>query len=211
MGKYPVISVSLKGIDARSYEIAHQMAVLDIFEAQIMESFKEDVRENGEMLDRFCDALQNGDAENVEKIFTAYLRRTISIRDTAVRTDMKENLPSGKATTKGPKRQDPSVCFYHGILLGILGFKSGWYVRSNKEAGNGYRDIQIQVEDADIGIIIEVKYAEDGDYDTVCQKALEQIEAGDYAAELAADGLQRILRYGIACYKKRCKVLMAKR
>ncbi len=84
-------------------------------------------------------------------------------------------------------------------------------MRSNKEAGNGYRDIQIQVEDADIGIIIEVKYAEDGDYDTVCQKALEQIEAGDYAAELAADGLQRILRYGIVCYKKRCKVLMAKR
>ncbi|MCI8295399.1 MAG: hypothetical protein HFG22_05870 [Lachnospiraceae bacterium] len=147
----------------------------------------------------------------MERLFNAYLGRTIGIRDTFVWRPLKENLPSGKATTKGPKRQDPSVCFYHGILLGILGFKSGWYVRSNKEAGNGYRDIQIQVEDADIGIIIEVKYAEDGDYDTVCQKALEQIEAGDYAAELAADGLQRILRYGIVCYKKRCKVLMAKR
>ena len=33
MGKYPVISVSLKGIDARSYEIAYQMAVQIIIEA----------------------------------------------------------------------------------------------------------------------------------------------------------------------------------
>lgn len=173
--------------------------------------FQEEARKDPSRLDAFCQAFRDEDAAAIEDQFTAYLKRTISIRDTSVRKTKKENLPSGKATTEGPKRQDPSVCFYHGILLGILGFKSGWYVRSNKEAGNGYRDIQIQVEDADIGIIIEVKYAEDGDYDTVCQKALEQIEAGDYAAELAADGLQRILRYGIACYKKRCKVLMAKR
>ena len=33
MGKYPVVSISLKGIDARSYEIAYQMAVRVIIEA----------------------------------------------------------------------------------------------------------------------------------------------------------------------------------
>ncbi len=172
MGKYPVISVSLKGIDARSYEIAHQMAVLDIFEAQIMESFKEDVRENGEMLDRFCDALQNGDAENVEKIFTAYLRRTISIRDTAVRTDMKENLPSGKATTKGPKRQDPSVCFYHGILLGLLSHREDWRIGSNAETGEGFSDILIAIDDDAVGIVIEVKYLDNGDLEKAVWKPL---------------------------------------
>ena len=53
---------------------------------------------------RFCAALQNEEIENVEKIFTEYLRKTISIRDTTVRTEMKEN-------------------FYHGVLLGILGVK----------------------------------------------------------------------------------------
>ena len=172
MGKYPVISVSLKGIDARSYEIAHQMAVRDLFETQIMESFKEDVRENGEMLDRFCDALQNGDAENVEKIFTAYLRRTISIRDTAVRTDMKENLPSGKATTKGPKRQDPSVCFYHGILLGLLSHREDWRIGSNAETGEGFSDILIAIDDDAVGIVIEVKYLDNGDLEKAVWKPL---------------------------------------
>ena len=68
------------------------------------------------MLNRFCNALQNEDAENVEKIFTEYLRKTISIRDTAVRTDMKEN-------------------FYHGVLLGILGVKTRWGISSNREIG----------------------------------------------------------------------------
>lgn len=164
--------------------------IRELFVEQIMTMFKEEAKKDGETLRQFCDALQEGDAEGVERSFNAYLGKTIGIRDTFVRKPLKEN-------------------FYHGILLGILGLKSGWYVRSNKEAGNGYSDIQIQVEDADIGIVIEVRYAEDGDYDTVCQKALEQIEAGDYAAELAADDFQKILRYGIACYKKRCKVRMA--
>jgi len=211
MGKYPVISVSLKGIDARSYEIAHQMAVRDLFETQIMESFKEDVRENREMLDRFCDALQNGDAETVEKIFTAYLRRTISIRDTAVRTDMKENLPSGKATTKGPKRQDPSVCFYHGVLLGILGVKTRWGISSNREMGEGYADILAEPDTGDMGIIIEVKYAHDGDLDGACKKALKQIGYTKYEDDLKDDGVEDILKYGIACYKKRCRVMLAEK
>ena len=57
--------------------------------------FQENVREDGDTLNRFCDALQNEDSENVEKIFAEYLRKTISIRDTAVRTDMKENLQNG--------------------------------------------------------------------------------------------------------------------
>ena len=78
------------------------LEIRDIFETQIMEFFKENVREDADTLNRFCDALQKEDAENVEKIFTEYLRRTISIRDTAVRRDMKEN-------------------FYHGVLIGILG------------------------------------------------------------------------------------------
>ena len=48
--------------------IIPNLEIRDIFETQIVESFKENVREDGEMLNRFCDALQNKDAENVEKI-----------------------------------------------------------------------------------------------------------------------------------------------
>lgn len=167
------------------------LEIRDIYVTQIMEFFKENVREDGDMLNRFCDALQNKDVENVEKIFTKYLRRTISIRDTAVRTDMKEN-------------------FYHGVLLGILGVKSQWGISSNREMGEGYADILAEPDTGDMGIIIEVKYAHDGDLDAACAEALKQIEYTRYEADLEDEGVKNILKYGIACYKKRCRVMLAK-
>ena len=166
------------------------LAVRDVFVTQIMEYFKENVREDGETLNRFCEALQNGEAEEVEKIFTGYLRRTISIRDTAVRKEMKEN-------------------FYHGVLLGILGVKSRWGVASNREMGEGYADILAEPDTGDMGIIIEVKYAHDGDLDAACEEALRQIEHTRYEDDLEDDGIEKILKYGIACYKKRCRVALA--
>ncbi|MEY8414075.1 AAA family ATPase [Lachnospiraceae bacterium 62-26] len=187
------------------------LEIRDIFETQIMEFFKENVRENGDMLNRFCDALRNEDAENVEKIFTEYLRKTISIRDTAVRTDMKENFPTGKATTKETKGQSPSVCFYHGALLGILGVKTRWGISSNREMGEGYADILAEPDTGDMGIIIEVKYAHDGDLGRACKEALKQIEYTKYEDDLEDDGVENILKYGIACYKKRCKVMLAEK
>ena len=164
--------------------------IRDIFETQIMEFFKENVKKDGEMLTRFCDALQKGDAENVEKLFAEYLRKTISIRDTAVRTEMKEN-------------------YYHGILIGILGVKDRWGISSNREMGEGYADILAEPDTGDLGIIIEVKYAHDGDLDGACKEALKQIEYTRYEDDLADDGVENILKYGIACYKKRCKVVLA--
>ncbi|MCI9602746.1 MAG: AAA family ATPase [Ruminococcus sp.] len=163
------------------------LAVRDVFVTQIMDFFKENVREDGDTLNRFCDALQHGDAETVEQIFAEYLRKTISIRDTAVRTDMKEN-------------------FYHGILLGILGVKNRWGISSNREMGEGYADILAEPDTGDMGIIIEVKYAHDGDLDAACKEALKQIEYTRYEEDLEDDGVDNILKYGIACYKKRCRV-----
>jgi len=168
------------------------MEIRDIFETQIMEFFKENVRKDGDMLNRFCEALQNGDSENVEKIFTGYLRKTISIRDTAARTEMKEN-------------------FYHGILLGILGVKNRWGISSNREMGEGYADILAEPDTGDVGIIIEVKYAHDGDLDRACKEALKQIEYTRYEDDLADDGVENILKYGIACYKKRCRVMLVQK
>jgi hypothetical protein len=78
-----------------------------------------------------------------ESIFTDYMRKTISIRDTFVKKTTKEN-------------------FYHGLLLGILGFKENWSVMSNRKSGDGFSDILIRIEDEDVGIVIEVKYASDG-------------------------------------------------
>lgn len=186
------------------------LEIRDIFETKIMEFFKENVREDGDMLNRFCDALQNEEPGNVEKIFTEYLRKTISIRDTAAKKDMKENLPTeGKATTKSSKVRNSSVCFYHGVLLGILGVKNRWGISSNREMGEGYADILAEPDTGDMGIIIEVKYAHDGDLDGACKEALKQIEYTKYEDDLEDDGVEKILKYGIACYKKRCRVMLA--
>lgn len=166
------------------------LEIRDIYVTQIMEFFKENVRGDGDTLSRFCDALQNGNAEGVEKVFTEYLRRSISIRDTFVKNNMKEN-------------------FYHGVLLGILGVKDCWGVSSNREMGEGYADILAEPDAGNLGIIIEVKYAHDGNLDRACQEALKQIEHTKYEEDLFDDGVENILKYGIACYKKRCKVILA--
>ncbi|MCD8325183.1 MAG: ATP-binding protein, partial [Lachnospiraceae bacterium] len=158
-----------------------------IFTRQILTMFKEDVSKDGETLKAFCDALINGDAAETERLFTAYLSRTVGVRDTFVRKPIKEN-------------------FYHGILLGILGFKGNWYVRSNRESGDGYSDILIEAEDEEIGIIIEVKYADRGNYDAAIKEALGQIEDNHYEDELRREGYETIYKYGFACYRRKCRV-----
>lgn len=163
-----------------------------IFTTQIMEFFKENVPKNGEALKDFCEALKNGEPERVEKGLAEYLKRTVSIRDTFVKKQLKEN-------------------FYHGILLGILGFQDAWSVSSNKESGDGYSDILVETEDGETGIILELKYAEDGRLDAACRDALEQIEHRRYEEELLDEGIPHILKYGVAFYKKRCRVMLAGR
>lgn len=177
-----------------------------IFTDQVMEWFQEEARRDTSMLEEFCKAVARGDAQTTEKLFTDYLQKTISIRDTSVRKEKKENLPGGKATTKGSKGQNPSVCFYHGILLGLLSYREDWDVDSNVESGDGYSDIQVEIESERIGIVIEVKYPDRGDLEAGCREALKQIEDTGYVDRLREDGMTTIIRYGIACWKKRCMV-----
>lgn len=161
----------------------------NIFEYQIMQWFRDTVKQDGASLDGFCESFKKGDAQAIESQFTAYLKKTISIRDTFVRKDLKEN-------------------FYHGILLGLLGYKASWAVWSNRETGDGYSDILVEISDEDMGIIIEVKYSDNADMEADCRKALHQIEKTNYEDEFRDEGMDTILKYGIACYKKRCKVML---
>lgn len=131
-------------------------------------------------MENFCRAFEKNDVPAIEKGFTSYLRKTISIRDTNARKEMKEN-------------------FYYGILLGVFAGTEGWKVRSNAESGEGYSDISVEVEDKEIGIIIEIKYAEKAAFDDVCRKALEQINDKNYEEMLIDDGMTTIHKYGIAC------------
>ena len=180
-------------LDASHYKLAiPNLEVRDIFKTQIMEYFKEGVAKDGDTLKQLCDALKGGDAEKVERLFEGYLKKTISIRDTFVEKSLKEN-------------------FYHGILLGILGVKEDWGVFSNRETGDRYSDIMIETEDSEMGIIIEIKYAGDGNLLNACEKALKQVEETKYEETLLENGVEKILKYGIACYMKHCKVMCSER
>ena len=159
-----------------------------IFVQQIREWFQEESVKDRKKLESFCRAFQENDTKAIEKGFNEYLWNTISIRDTSVRKEMKEN-------------------FYHGILLGLLAYMDGWLVKSNTESGEGYSDISIEIRQREIGIVIELKYAENGTFDVSCQEALRQIHERKYETALIENGLHTIYRYGIACYKKRCKVV----
>ena len=151
--------------------------------------FLEVTRSDTERINRFCAAFPAGDAETIHEMLSDYLWDSISVRDTAVRKNMKEN-------------------FYHGMLLGLLRSQGSWRVKSNAEAGEGYSDISIQTPDR-TGIVIELKYADDGNLQKACGEALKQIEEKKYAEGMKRWGTKKILKYGIAFYEKECMVVMA--
>lgn len=163
--------------------------IRNIMTDHILQLFKEDVAKDGAMVETFCQALVDGNTDRIEQLFTEYLTKTISVRDTFVRKPVKEN-------------------FYHGILLGILSYKGGWYVTSNRERGDGFSDIMVRIDDEDVGIIIEVKYAENGKEEEMSRKALLQIHEKHYEQVLLDEDIHKVMKYGIACNKKKCKVSM---
>ena len=167
------------------------LEIRNIITEQILTMFRDKVAEDGKMLEQFCMALENGKPDEVERIFTEYMQKTISVRDTFVRKPTKEN-------------------FYHGILLGILGYKEGWTVVSNKECGEGFSDILVRMDDSDTGIIIEIKYTEREQMAAECEKALKQIDGRHYTDAFSYEEpeIQTVLKYGISCNRKTCCVRM---
>lgn len=164
--------------------------IKNLFIKKIREWFSDTTANDGKTLEQFCNAFVDKDTEKIEELFGDYLWNTISIRDTAVAKDKKEN-------------------FYHGILLGLLGYKASWLIKSNTESGTGYSDILVEVPKNRTGIVIELKYAENGDMDAACDEALKQIEEKSYLDKLKQDGMRNFIKYGIACFKKDCKVVVS--
>ena len=165
--------------------------IKNLFIKKIREWFSDTTANDGKTLEQFCNAFVEKDTEKIEQLFGDYLWNTISIRDTAVAKDKKEN-------------------FYHGILLGLLGYKANWLIKSNTESGTGYSDILVEVPNNRTGIVIELNYAENGDMDAACDEALKQIEEKSYVDKLKQDGMRNFIKYGIACFKKDCKVVVSK-
>ena len=163
--------------------------VRELFIDLVKDWFEETTQADTARINRFCAAFLAGDAAAIQEMLRDYLWDSISVRDTAVRRNRKEN-------------------FYHGMLLGLLQSQDSWLVRSNAETGEGYSDISIQTPER-VGMIIELKYAEDGKLEAACAEALKQIEERKYAEGLKRRGAKKILKYGIAFCEKECMVVLA--
>ncbi|MGI6006024.1 MAG: AAA family ATPase [Ruminococcus sp.] len=162
--------------------------VRELFIELVKDWFEETTQADSGRVSRFCEAFPAGDADTIQEMLGDYLWDSISVRDTAVRRNMKEN-------------------FYHGMLLGLLQNQDSWLVKSNAETGEGYSDISIQTPDR-VGIVIELKYADDGNLEKACREALKQIEEKKYTQGLKRRSMKKIIKYGIAFCEKECMVAM---
>ena len=162
--------------------------VRELFIDLVKDWFREETRADTSRINRFCAAFPKGDVATIQDMLHDYLWDSISVRDTAVRSSMKEN-------------------FYHGMLLGLLQSQESWIVRSNAETGIGYSDISVATPER-LGMVIELKYAEDGNLEAACAKALAQIDEKKYDEALRRRGMKTILKYGIAFWEKECQVVL---
>lgn len=163
--------------------------VREVFVLQIQEWFKETTLSDSARINRFCAAFPAGDRSTIQDMLYDYLWDSISVRDTAVRIDRKEN-------------------FYHGLVLGLLRSQGNWLIQSNAETGEGYSDICVSTPGR-TGIVIELKYANDGNLESACAEALRQIEEKKYAVGLQRRGMKKVICYGMAFWEKECMVVVA--
>lgn len=166
--------------------------IREVYKLQIQEWFKKKVFADTEQLQSFWQAFAMGDSEAVELFLNRTLSNSISVFDAKGRDEERENS-------------------YHMLLVGLLAGKSDWLVRSNVEAGEGFADIIVETDDLDAGVIVELKYAQTMTaMEKSCAKALAQIRAKRYADYLHNNGREKVLLYGIAFCKKRCRVVAEK-
>lgn len=92
--------------------------------------------------------------------------------------------------------------FYHGMMLGLCAILGNRYkIRSNRESGLGRFDIQLMPLTKGMpGFIFEFKHTKDEhtDLSALADSALQQIEAKKYDTELRDNGVNSIIRIGIA-------------
>lgn len=152
-----------------------------IYNNTIMNWFRDEIKIRN--LSPLYQALTQGDAEEFQKELSVLLMSSISYMD---------------------GREE----FYHGFLLGILENMSDYLVLSNRESGLGRYDIAVRHLDVTkTPIILELKVSDTfKGMEAACDEALMQIEAKHYNDWLPDEGYTKVLDYGIAFFKKQCKV-----
>ena len=101
--------------------------------------------------------------------------------------------------------------FYHGLVLGLIALMDNQYkIRSNRESGDGRYDISLFPREKKYpGIIMELKWKnglDEEDLKSLAKDALLQIENKKYDSEMREEGIENILKLGIAFSGKRVSV-----
>lgn len=164
-----------------------QKNFLQIPNAEVMEIFRKSVVEwfydksiNSDRRELF-EILWNGDATKLTDLLSDLLFDTISYHDYA-------------------------ESFYHAFITGLVS-SAGYIVESNYENGFGRSDIVIKDRRNRRAVVIETKIASSEDkLEAECQNAIKQIEENQYARKIERSGFRKVIRYGIAFYKKECMV-----
>ncbi len=136
---------------------------------------------------KIAESLYANDYKKLQKAIAEYMDKSISFYD---------------AGAEG---------FYHGLVLGLIALMDNQYkIKSNRESGDGRYDISLFPREGRYpGIIMELKWKKDLSADELsglADEALIQIDEKRYDAEMKEDGIQDILKFGIAFSGKKVSV-----
>ena len=150
-----------------------------VYKNEILSHLVKNGAVSGNTANMISESLYSADYETLQKAIKEYLDKTISFYD---------------AGSEG---------FYHGLVLGLAALMDDHYkIKSNRESGDGRYDIAlIPRENKYPGIIMELKWKTGLSYEELeklSEEALNQINDNRYATELHEDGIESLIKLGIA-------------
>jgi len=147
-------------------------------------------RSSGGVISNIEKAIYLGDGKRLEKAIGNYMMSCVSSFDGAAEG------------------------FYHGMVLGLVAsLSSRYYIRSNRESGDGRFDLLMEPKENLLpGIVMEFKAVPASgkkELSKTAEEAIAQIDRQNYTRELQERGVRRIVRYGIAFSGKSVEVKTA--
>lgn len=136
---------------------------------------------------KIVESLYANDLKKLQKAITEYMDKSISFYDFGAEG------------------------FYHGLILGLIALMDTQYkIKSNRESGDGRYDISLIPRNGKYpGIIMELKSEtglSDEELESLSVKALAQINDKRYDVEMKNDGIENVLKMGIAFSGKKVRI-----
>lgn len=150
-----------------------------VYKSEILSHFMQIGAITGTTANRIAESLYANDHQKLQKAIAEYIDKSVSFYDVG------------------------SESFYHGLVLGLIALMDNQYkITSNRESGDGRYDIRLCPRKRNYpGIIMELKWKSKlsaEELEKLAEKALMQIDNKRYDVDMKADGIEDILKLGIA-------------